>query len=120
MLKTPVGRLRAVGFVEAISFLVLLGIAMPLKYAAGMPQAVFVVGMAHGVLWILYLLTIADVSRTKQWPSRDLLPKWWPGTWAFAALVASVLPAGPFLLEPRLRRTQEQKDVVAASASQNG
>ena len=38
MLKTPIGRLRAVALLEGLSFLVLLFIAMPLKYVAGMPR----------------------------------------------------------------------------------
>ena len=50
-IKTSLGRLRVVGFWEGISFLVLLGIAMPLKYLAGWPDAVRVVGMAHGVFF---------------------------------------------------------------------
>ena len=54
---TTLNRLRSVGILEAISFLLLLGIAMPLKYAFGQPEMVRIVGMAHGVLWILYVGT---------------------------------------------------------------
>ena len=51
--KSPLNRLRVVAFWEGVSFLVLLGVAMPLKYLAGWPLAVRVVGMAHGILFIL-------------------------------------------------------------------
>ncbi|HTO03360.1 MAG TPA: DUF3817 domain-containing protein, partial [Opitutus sp.] len=51
ILKTPLSRLRFIGWWEGVSFLVLLGIAMPLKYLAGEPAAVRVVGMAHGILF---------------------------------------------------------------------
>ena len=93
MLSTPVGRLRLVGFVEGVSFLLLLGIAMPLKYAAGMPEVVFWVGLAHGVLFILYVAAVALAYH-----ARELAPRL-----AGWALVASVLPAGPFVLDARLR-----------------
>ncbi len=43
--------LRVSGFIEGISYILLLGIAMPLKYWAGFPEAVKVVGMLHGVLY---------------------------------------------------------------------
>ena len=52
MLKSHCGRVRFVGRLEAISFLTLLGIAMPLKYLGDMPQAVQVVGWIHGVLFV--------------------------------------------------------------------
>jgi integral membrane protein len=61
MLNTPIRRLRFVGFVEGVSYLVLLFIAMPLKYWAGMPLAVRVVGMLHGVLFILFFAAVAEV-----------------------------------------------------------
>lgn len=116
MLSTPLGRLRAIGFIEACSFLLLLLIAMPLKYLAGMPEAVFVVGMAHGVLWVLYLLSVAEVSLKKAWPSPLLLPAWWrkqPTPWISAAFVASVVPAGPFFLESRLRKGEAEKAMAS-------
>jgi integral membrane protein len=110
VLKCPIGRLRAVGVVEGVSFLLLLGVAMPLKYLAGMPQMVSVVGMAHGLLWLLYLAAVLDVRARRGWPlSRMAL-----------AVFASVLPFGPFVLDPSLRREQEQRlddDVVSELAA---
>ncbi|HEX5021981.1 MAG TPA: DUF3817 domain-containing protein, partial [Candidatus Binatia bacterium] len=40
MFSTSIGRLRAIGMIEGVSFLLLLGVAMPLKYFGGMPMAV--------------------------------------------------------------------------------
>ncbi len=51
MLKTPLGRFRVIGHIEAVSFLVLLCIAMPLKYLADLPVAVLIVGSIHGALF---------------------------------------------------------------------
>jgi integral membrane protein len=87
-------RLRWVAKIEGVSFLVLLGIAMPLKYAAGLPIAVKVVGWAHGVLFVLFLLSLWNARRQAQLPL------------GLSALVfvASLLPFGPFVIDGRLAR----------------
>jgi integral membrane protein len=98
-LKTPLDRLRVIGTWEGVSFLLLLGVAMPLKYFAGWPAAVRVVGMAHGVLFLLYLGAALQAALEHDWPWRRLA----------AVVVASVLPAGPFIVDARiLRREREQ------------
>ena len=94
MLNTPIGRLRAVGLAEAVSFLLLLGVAMPLKYMADLPMAVRLAGALHGALFVLYLLAVAHVMRAHRW-SFDR---------ALGAVVAAVVPFGPFFLDARLRR----------------
>lgn len=95
-LKTPLGRLRVIGWWEGVSFLVLLGVAMPLKYFAGEPLAVRVVGMAHGVLFMLYVLAALQAALAHDWP------------WKRTALVllASVLPAGPFIVDAKILREE--------------
>ena len=98
MLSTPLGRLRAIGLLEGISFLLLLGVAMPLKYMAGKPMAVSVVGMAHGVLFVLYVLAVAHVMVARRWSIEKGL----------TAVMAAVVPFGPFLLDGRLRREDEE------------
>lgn len=80
---------RWVSSLEAISFLVLLGIAMPLKYIWDMPQAVSVIGMAHGVLFVAYLLLAYYVGEQLKWPGRTLL----------IVMLCAVLPFGPFYAE---------------------
>jgi integral membrane protein len=92
--------LQLVGYAEATSFLVLLGVAMPLKYAAGWPLGVTVVGMAHGVLWILYLIAAARAGLAHKWGAKEFL----------GAGLASVLPAGPFVFDAWvIRRTAEKE-----------
>jgi integral membrane protein len=98
MLKTPIGRLRAVGLLEGASFLVLLFIAMPLKYAAGMPLAVKLVGWAHGLLFVSYLLVLGHTASTLRWPAVRV----------GGAFIAALLPFGPFVLDARLRRDMER------------
>jgi integral membrane protein len=87
-------RLRWIGKIEGVSFLVLLGIAMPLKYLAGLPLAVKVVGWAHGVLFIAFLAALWSARRNAKLPL------------SLSALVfiASLLPFGPFLIDGRLAR----------------
>ena len=83
---------------EGVSFLSLLFIAMPLKYLAGEPAAVRVVGMAHGILFTLYVLAAIHAALEYNW------------SWKRTALVllASVLPAGPFIVDAKLLRTQNE------------
>lgn len=97
MLTHPVGRLRLIGMIEAVSFLLLLGVAMPLKYLAGQPLAVLVVGWVHGVLFVAFVAALADAF------FRGPLPF----GWAVIAFAAALLPFGPFVIDPRLRRFEE-------------
>ncbi|TXK79609.1 DUF3817 domain-containing protein [Paenibacillus sp. N3.4] len=93
MLKRSLNTLRYVGWAEGTSFLILLCIAMPLKYAFDIPEAVLIVGMAHGVLFVLYLLSLAWVTFLHRWSIRRVL----------TAFIAAFIPFGPFLLDRRLR-----------------
>ncbi len=97
MLATPLARLRLVGLLEGLSFLVLLLIAMPLKYAADQPLAVRYVGMAHGILFLLYLLAIVPVALDHRWNARTV----------GLAVLASLLPAGPFVFDAKVLKKLE-------------
>ena len=81
--------LRIVGILEGISFLLLLGYAMPLKYFWDDPAAVQQVGMAHGILWILYIGLIGWGQLKGRWRIQTT-------AWLIAA---SLLPAGPFVAD---------------------
>jgi integral membrane protein len=106
-LTNPLARLRLIGVVEGASFLLLLFIAMPLKYLAGMPQYVSVVGAVHGALWVAYVASIIDVRLAISWPLQRCA----------TALLASVLPLGPFLLEPSLRAEQKAREEGAVTSA---
>ena len=97
MLNNPIGRLRLIGLLEGSSFLILLGIAMPLKYAAGLPLAVKYVGWAHGALFVLFLLALGHAAA-----ETDLGLKKIAG-----AFIASVLPFGTFILDRHLKRDEQ-------------
>jgi integral membrane protein len=106
MLRTTLGRLRLAGLAEGISFLLLLGIAMPLKYLADMPGAVRVVGMLHGILFILFVLAVFEAVGSLGWSARQVA----------LALLASVVPFGTLLLDRRLRREQAASELSARSS----
>ncbi|MFD0894654.1 DUF3817 domain-containing protein [Luteolibacter ambystomatis] len=89
----PIGRLRLIGMAEGVSFLFLLGVAMPLKYAAHMPQFVKYGGWCHGLLFILLLLAIFQAWGDKLLTARQ----------AAMTFIAALLPFGPFLIDRRLK-----------------
>ena len=91
LIKTSLGRLRIIAFTEGLSFLILLGIAMPLKYIADIPQAVRVVGMAHGVLFILYVVLLIQVAIERSWSFKI----------SFFAFLASLIPFGTFYADAK-------------------
>ncbi|TDN36048.1 DUF3817 domain-containing protein [Hymenobacter sp. UV11] len=91
-LLTPLARLRAVSILEGASLLVLLGIAMPLKYLAHEPAAVRVVGMVHGVLFVAYVLLLIQNAFAQRWSIGK----------AGLGLLLSVVPFGAFWAERRL------------------
>jgi len=85
--------LRRAGIAEGISFLVLLGIAMPLKYIFKMPLAVTVVGWMHGILFVLFL-SLAWEFKTDR--SKNL--KWFANAFA-----AALIPTGTFWFDKKLK-----------------
>lgn len=78
---------------EGISLLVLLGIAMPLKYFVNMPEAVKFTGWIHGILFIAYCWLAYVVKEEKRWPFKMLV----------LAFLAAFLPFGTFLFDKKLR-----------------
>ncbi len=90
-------RFKWISLIEGLSFLILLGIAMPLKYVFDLPLAVTYVGWAHGILFILYVYTVFPTARKLDWDfGRTLF-----------ALIASVLPFGPFIFHRNLKKNQQ-------------
>jgi integral membrane protein len=85
---------EVVAALEGLSFLVLLGVAMPLKYLAGMAVATRVVGLLHGLAFLAYAVVLLDALATRQWPGRTVA----------LGLLAGFLPAGTFVFMSRVRR----------------
>ena len=97
-LNTSIGRLRMLRIIEGISLLVLLFIAMPLKYMAGKPEAVKIVGWMHGLLFILFMIAVLVVSFQRKWKFVKLL----------LAFLAAFFPFGTFIFDAQLRKEEKQ------------
>ena len=85
--------LRLLGNTEGISYLLLLGVAMPLKYYFEMPMAVKITGMAHGVLFVAYCLVLALCMKNFNWTLKF-------GVYLF---IATLIPFGTFVTDRKLR-----------------
>jgi integral membrane protein len=89
---------RKIGIAEGFSFIILLFIAMPLKYFANMPMAVTVIGGLHGVLFVafIYLAYEAKTTYHKTWK------------WLIAAILASFLPFGTLLMDKQWKKEEQE------------
>ena len=94
LLKTALGKLRIVAFIEGCSYL-LLGFTMILKYKFAMPQPNYVFGLAHGILFVLYIFLLLQVSLIHRWNIFKM----------FMAFLASLVPFGTFYADKVLFRT---------------
>ena len=89
--------LRAVGFLEGMSFLLLLFIAMPMKYMMGNPILVKYVGVGHGVLFIVFLIVLFAVCEKQKWSLKVFI----------LGLIASILPFGPFVFDRKIKYLEQ-------------
>jgi integral membrane protein len=94
----PLRLLRKTGIAEGISFLVLLLIAMPLKYGFGMPLAVKYTGWAHGFLFVMYVTLAFYAKESYSWPFKKFL----------MAFMAAWLPLGTFFFDARLKKDETE------------
>lgn len=97
-MKNRIGNLRLIGFIEGVSFLVLLLIAMPLKYYWGFHMAVKITGWIHGILFILYIIAVLMAIKAMEWN--------WFST--LVALAVSLIPIGTFVLDTSLKKRQQE------------
>jgi len=89
---TMLGRFRIIGIIEGYSFLILIGVGMPLKYLAGIPEPNKIIGYAHGFLFILYVVFLLLATIEIRW-----------SFWTAAKLfIASLIPFGTFWTEKNI------------------
>jgi integral membrane protein len=98
-MKTTLSTLRLIALLEGISFLVLLGIAMPLKYYYNKPESVKIIGMAHGILFVLYIIFLLMVHLKLKWKISNTI----------LAFIASLVPFGTFYADVKLFRVYSKK-----------
>lgn len=102
--KTTIGRLRVIGIAEGVSYLLLLLVAMPLKYALGIPEPVKYFGWIHGMLFILYVIALVLAMISNKWGFIKTV----------IAFAASLVPLGTFLLDKKLREEELQQQSITS------
>ena len=87
---------RSISLLEGVSLLILLFVAMPLKYIWGNPEYVRVVGMAHGLLFIAYIIFAIMTKFKLNWKIKTLL----------IVFIASIIPFGTFYVDKKYLSTK--------------
>lgn len=105
-LNSGIGRLRLVGFLEGVSLLLLVLIAMPLKYLAGNAAWVKSIGPVHGVLFLLFVFICLSVAVEQKWSFKTI-------TWKL--LLACILPFGTFYVDHAILKDLHQRELGKTS-----
>lgn len=92
---TTLGQLRILAISEGISYL-LLGITMPLKYSLDMGWPNKIIGMIHGVLFVLYCLWVIRVSMQRKWSLGKTA----------VSLLASLFPFATFIVDAKILKKE--------------
>jgi integral membrane protein len=100
LFKTRIGRLRILGFLEGMSLIILIFIAMPIKYLANDPAFVKALGPVHGALFIWFILVTASVSIEERWEFSKTTLK---------VLVSCLIPFGNFYVDKAILKPAEEK-----------
>jgi integral membrane protein len=99
LFKTALGRFRIIAFTEGVSYLILLFIAMPLKYAWGQPTFVRYFGSIHGLLFVLYILYALLCKIEYRWTLKKTL----------ILLGISIIPFGNFYADKHYLQSENQQ-----------
>ena len=86
---------RLVAFLEGLSYILLLLVAVPIKYSSGEVFFVKMLGMPHGILFVLYIALALVLRNNNQWIKNNF----------FAVLIASVIPFGTFVVDFKFKQT---------------
>jgi integral membrane protein len=92
-MTNSVKKFGLINTVEGYSYLVLLFIAMPLKYIFHYEIAVKIVGMTHGILFILFLVLLIEAWKNTKWAFSETL----------LFFIASLIPFGTFYTKKRIK-----------------
>lgn len=103
MLKTALGRFRVISAIEGLSYLLLVFIAMPIKYLGDNPLYVKIFGMAHGVLFIIFMISLFEVKTRDKWDTGFM----------FQIFVLSLIPFGAFIIENRVKPKEATQENIS-------
>ncbi len=96
--SSAIDRLRLASILDGISYLTLLGIAMPLKYFADLPLAVRIVGSIHGFLFLSLCACLLEVLRKRRLSFGGCV----------TVFLCALLPFAPFFLDRKLKALGEK------------
>ncbi|MBU1658880.1 DUF3817 domain-containing protein [bacterium] len=93
MIEDSVKKFRIMGIIEGYSYIILLFIAMPMKYILGYSIAVKIVGMTHGILFIAFCILLIAAWKKTNWSLRE----------SALFFIASLLPFGTFFTDKKVK-----------------
>ncbi|MDD5156739.1 DUF3817 domain-containing protein [Sulfurimonas sp.] len=93
MIKNSVKKFGQINTTEGYSYIILLFIAMPMKYFFAFPIAVKVVGMIHGILFIIFCFLLIKASLDAKWSLKYTL----------IFFLASLVPFGTFFTKEKIK-----------------
>ena len=82
---------RIIAFLEGVSYILLLFIAVPIKYSLGDSTYVKLLGMPHGALFVAYFLLAIIIKNNEKWNKTEL----------FIVLICSIVPFGTFYIDKK-------------------
>ncbi len=97
MFSSTINRFRLISATEGLSYLVLVFIAMPIKYLGDNPLYVKFFGMAHGVLFILFMISLFETKMKENWNTGFM----------YQIFVLSLIPFGAFGIELRVKKSSK-------------
>ena len=92
VINTKLKQFRLAAYIEGWSYIILLFIAMPMKYIWGIAIATKIVGMIHGILFIWFLLALYNAANETKWGIK----------FSIIAFISSLIPFGTFFLDKKL------------------
>lgn len=95
LFRTKIGRLRIIALLEGVSLLLLLFVAMPMKYLLDNPSGSRLIGPLHGILFLLFIFNTLGVGVEQRWRFRTT-------TWK--VLLACIIPFGTFYIDKQILR----------------
>lgn len=101
LFKTKIGRLRIIGFLEGISLLTLLFIAVPMKYYLSNPSLTKALGPIHGAIFLLFLFNVLSVGVEQNWKFKTI-------TWR--VILACFIPFGTFYIDYTILSKLKEKE----------
>ena len=100
---------RMAGYIEGWSFIILLFVAMPLKYMMGIAIATKIVGMTHGFLFIWFLLALGSATAEQKQNSK----------FVFTSIIASLIPFGTFFLDRKILKPLDNDKPIFGSKKED-